>query len=90
MNDNWHFPFSDHQMTRQIGARTVVLESRSLRFGGPSGGLVWNRPLAARVRGPEGETRLPIHDVTRRGQIGLYTLSLGLIIAGLALGRRRP
>ena len=54
----------------------------------PFGGIVWNRPLAVRLRGPAGETRLPIRDVTRRGQILLYGLSLLFLLAGLAAGGR--
>jgi len=67
----------------------ITLESRSLKLRTSFGGLVWNRPTAVRVDHSSGETRLPIRDVTRRGQLILYGLSLLFVIAGLAAGRRR-
>lgn len=81
-------PFTTHQLARRIGKTEIVLESQSWSAGGPSGGVVWNRPAAVRVRDESGETRLPIIDVTRRRQIALYSISLLFMVAGLLLGGR--
>jgi hypothetical protein len=76
-------------LTRQIDGREYLLEGRAVRLGGRFGGLVWNRPVAVRVREAGGERLLPIRDVTRRGQIAAYGLSLALVLAGLALRPRK-
>lgn len=86
MNDIENELFTTHRLERRIGETDLILESRALSAAGPFGGVVWNRPVAVRV---DGETRLPIIDVTRRRQIALYSISLLIMVAGLLLGSRR-
>ena len=75
---------------RRIGDLDIVLEARPRRVAWPFGGLVWNRPVGVRVRGLQGDQRLPIHDVTRRLQLAAYGLSLLFIGIGLSWrGRSR-
>ena len=72
-----------------IEDKRIVLEARTFCLRLPFGGLVWNRPVAVRVDGPSGDTRLPIHDVTRRWQIAAYGFSIVCILLGLAARRPR-
>lgn len=90
MDDDKQPPFKTHSMARQVADTRIILESRSFQAIGPSGGVVWNRPVAVHTQSAHGESRLPIPDVTRRGQVILYATSFLFIIAGLALGSRRP
>lgn len=90
MNAAFRNLFHIHQATRPLEESEIVLEAVSFQARAPFGGLVWNRPLAVRVRGPVGETRLPIRDVTRRGQLLLYGLSLLFVLAGVAARGRSP
>jgi hypothetical protein len=76
-------------LSRPAGGRDVVLEARAARLRAPFGGLVWNRPVAVRVRESGGEQRLAIRDVTRRGQVAAYGLSLVLVLVGLSLRPRK-
>ncbi|HMT20499.1 MAG TPA: hypothetical protein PKE20_04510 [Promineifilum sp.] len=89
MKDSARNFFITRRTARQAGDAGIILESMGLEARAPFGGVVWNRPTAVRVRGPAGETRLPIRDVTRRGQLLLYGLSLLFVLAGLA-ARGRP
>lgn len=88
MSNNEQKGFTTHEVARRVGGTDVILESRSFGLPAPFGGFVWNRPVAARVRTAGGEERLPIEDVTRRGQMALYGLSLLLILIGLMIGGR--
>jgi hypothetical protein len=73
---------------RLIEGRRVVLESRLFRLRLPFGGFLWGAPSAVRMGMPGGETRLPIHDVTRRWQVAAYGFSFICLAAGLmARGR---
>ncbi len=74
----------------RISELDIVLEARPRRVAWPFGGLVWNRPVGVRVRGPQGDQRLPIYDVTRRLQLAAYGLSLLFIGIGLSQRGRSP
>ena len=57
---------------------TPVSQSLRLQIPGLPGGLIWNRPVAVRVRLPVGpEETLPIWDMTRVFQ--LLVVGLGLL-----------
>jgi hypothetical protein len=72
-----------------VAGRDIVLEARTFRLRLPFGGFVWSAPAAVRLRTSDGETRLPIRDVTRRWQIAAYGFSLFCLAAGLmARGRQ--
>ena len=63
----------------RVGNQSITLISKALRWAPPLGfgGLIWNRPLAVRVRSANGvEHLLPVVDETRRQQ--LLILALGL------------
>jgi hypothetical protein len=52
-------------------------QSVVLRPPGAKGGLVWTRPVSVLVRHADGrEIVLPVHDLTRRWQIGLLAAGL--------------
>lgn len=65
------------------GGSIVPLSRRwHLRLPGDRGGLIWNRPLALRVRDADGGERYhPIIDWTRIAQVGL--LAAGLAMAAV-------
>jgi hypothetical protein len=63
----------------------VTPQSQALTVRWPRGGWVWNRPVALLVERDEGTERIPIVDVTRVAQLGLYGLGLVFAIVGLVL-----
>ena len=73
------------------GDVTVTPQSRALTIRWPYGGLVWNRPVGILVERGEQAERIPIVDVTRMAQLGLFGLSLvfSMIIFVLSIRRRR-
>ena len=99
MPDKFSNRFITRQTARQVGETAIVLEASAFEARAPFGGFVWNRPVAvvtrgaitqgavtqgAIGRGPAIETRLPIIDLTRRGQVVLYSIALFFMLAGLA------
>lgn len=74
----------------QLGEHSLTLQSQALTLGGPFGGLVWNRPAAVLVEGPDGTTRrLPIVDVTRVAQLGMWGLGLVFLLIAMLVGKER-
>lgn len=72
----------------RIGDRTLTPQSQALTLGGPFGGLVWNRPVAVLVEGPDGAARrIPIVDVTRAGQLAMLGLGLACFLIGLVFSK---
>jgi hypothetical protein len=71
-----------------VAGREIVLEARAFRLRLPFGGFVWSAPAAVRVPSPDGDTRLPIRDVTRRWQVAAYGFSLICLAAGLMARER--
>jgi hypothetical protein len=69
---------------------TVTPQSQAIMVRWPNGGWVWNRAVAILVE-REGETeRVPIVDVTRVAQLGLYALSIAFYVLTLIrLARKR-
>lgn len=69
----------------------VTPQSQALTVRWPRGGWVWNRPVGVLVERGGDTERIPIVDVTRVAQLGLYGLALVFAIVGLVLltkGRR--
>lgn len=89
MNDTYRPRLIRRQTTRQVADTAIVLETVGLEVRAPFGGFVWHRPAAVVARSPgAAETRLPIPDLTRRGQLILYGIALLFALAGLmARGR---
>ncbi|HEV8632824.1 MAG TPA: hypothetical protein VG370_01085 [Chloroflexota bacterium] len=71
-----------------LGQVRLVPQSRALVVRLPFGGFVWNRPVAVRVERGGETTRVPIHDVTRVVQLGLFGLSFVVLVAALVAARR--
>lgn len=71
--------------TVTVGEVTVTPQSRALTARWSRGGWVWNRPIAILVERGEKEERIPIVDVTRMAQLGLYGLSLVFAVLGLLM-----
>jgi hypothetical protein len=69
--------------------RTLTPEAQAvtLRLPGAHGGLVWNRPVAVRVQGPDGTVTLPVPDVTRRAQLAMLVATGLLLVWAAALSR---
>ena len=89
MPDKFSNRFITRQTARQAGETAIVLETIAFEARAPFGGFVWNRPVAVVTRavvtrGAAVETRLPIIDLTRRGQVVLYSIALFFMLAGLA------
>lgn len=72
---------------RQIETRVLVPESLVLAVRWPGGGLVWNWPVALWVIDGDRVRHLPIIDVTRLAQLGLY-VAAGVFLL-MAWGWRR-
>ena len=77
----------------QVGDQTITVVSRALRWTWPMGfgGIVWNRPVAVKVRATNGvEHVLPVVDETRRRQIMVFILGLvGAILISMLFRPRR-
>jgi hypothetical protein len=75
--------------TVRVGNVAVTPQSQALTVRWPRGGWVWNRPTAVLVeRGGEERKSIPIVDVTRAAQLGLYGLGLVFAIVGFVLWTR--
>jgi hypothetical protein len=74
-----------------VGGVTVTPQSQALRVRWPSGGLVWNRPVAILVEREGGTERIPIVDVTRVVQLGLlsFILAFGMVAFARTIRLRR-
>jgi hypothetical protein len=71
------------------GDITVTPQSQVLTLRWRGGGWVWNRPVAVLVERGGNVERVPIIDVTRMAQIGLYGLGLCLTVLTLLVSARR-
>jgi hypothetical protein len=78
----WHV---ERGNTVTVGDISVTPQSRALIARWPHGGWVWNRPAAVMVKQGEDERRIPIVDVTRMAQLGLFGLSLVFGVIGLVM-----
>lgn len=58
---------------------TLIPQSRVISVRLPRGVWVWNRPTGVRVEQHGHVTRLPIADLTRRSQLGLFAVGVALI-----------
>ncbi len=78
---------------QQVGDQTITVVSRALRWTWPTGfgGIVWNRPVAVKIRTASGvEHVLPIVDETRRRQIMIFALGLvGALLISMLFRPRR-
>ncbi len=74
-----------------VGTVTVRPQARSwlVRWPCDMGGFVWNRPIAVLVERGGETARIPIVDVTRRAQVGLYGLALVFGLVALVLAARQ-
>ena len=72
-----------------VGDVRVTPWSQALIIRLPFGQLVWNRPTAVVVERAGQAERIPVRDVTRLVQVGLFGLALGIGILTLAV-RTRP
>ena len=63
------------------GDVVVTPESQALIVRFPSGGFVWNRPVALRVEDASGVSRIPVPDITRYVQWSLFAVSAILTFA---------
>lgn len=70
------------------GDVTVTPEAQALTVRFPNIGFVWNRPVAVLVERDGQTERIPILDVTRMAQLGLFGLSFVLSIVTLILSIR--
>jgi hypothetical protein len=70
-----------------VGNITVTPQSKALIVRLPKGGFVWNRPTAVLVERDGQARRIPIVDVTRILQVGLF--GLAVLAGSLSLLRVR-
>ena len=68
---------------------TVTPRSRAVTIRLPNGGFVWNRPTAVVVERAGKARRIPIVDLTRMLQLGLFGLAVLTAVAGPRGHRRR-
>ncbi len=64
----------------QVGGYTVTPVARAAAIHLPLGGFVWTRPVAIEVQQGDQTERIPISDVTRRGQIGAMIAGAGIAL----------
>jgi hypothetical protein len=74
----------------EVTVRDVTLtpQSQALTIRWPSGGFVWNRPLAVLVERDGQTERIPVVDVTRIAQLTFLGLSLVFSIVAIILSIR--
>ncbi len=93
MPDNSSLFLTQEGSPLQVGDQTVTVVSRALRLTWPMGfgGIVWNRPVAVKIRTASGvEHVLPVVDETRRRQIAIFVLGLvGAILISMLFRPRR-
>lgn len=75
--------------TVTVGDVAVTPQSQALAVRWPHGGWVWNRPLGLIVQRGEETERIPVLDITRITQLGLYSLSALCMAIGLVLTIRK-
>jgi hypothetical protein len=81
----------------QVAGRRIIPFSKALivRFPGPHGGLIWNRPVSVAVQGDDGQERvIPVVDVTRMaiwGMLGGWLMVMAILglLSRLGRGSRR-
>jgi len=71
------------------GDITVTPQAQALTLRWRGGGWVWNRPVAVLVERGGNAERIPILDVTRMAQVGLYWLGLCLTVLSLLVFTRQ-
>jgi len=71
-----------------VGEVTVTPLSQALSVRWSHGGWVWNRPVGVLVERDGATEKVPIIDVTRAAQVGLYALGVLFGVAGLAVWMR--
>ncbi len=71
------------------GEATLTPQSHALIVRWPSGGFIWNRPVAILVERGAQAQRIPIRDLTRIVQLGLLGLSVVCIIVSWIYMRRK-
>ncbi|HUY75608.1 MAG TPA: hypothetical protein VMV29_02480 [Ktedonobacterales bacterium] len=70
---------------------TLIPQSRALIVRLPRSLWVWNRPTAVRVEQHGQVKRLPISDLTRRSQLGLFAVGVAMgAIVGFVQFARSP
>ena len=75
--------------TVTVGNVAVTPQSQSLAIRWPQGGWVWNRPLSLVVQRGEETQHIPVLDITRILQLGLYSLSALCVAIGFVLTIRK-
>jgi hypothetical protein len=69
----------------RLGRVTVTPQNQAVTLRLPFGGFVFNRPVAVLVE-QDGETqRIPVLDVTRMAQLGLWVSSFVLLAIATAI-----
>lgn len=69
--------------TVTVGDVSATPQSQALKVRCPFGGWIWNRPVGVLVERDGEEEYVPIVDLTRLVQLGLY--GLGLIFAVVSM-----
>ena len=64
----------------QVGSATVTPYARVFSVGAKTGGFAWQFPIGVRVDRSGGSEWLPILDITRLVQVGMYVLAAFLFV----------
>lgn len=72
-----------------VGDITVTPQAQALTLRWHGGGWVWNRPVAVLVERGGSVERIPIIDITRIAQAGLFGLGLCLTVLTLFTASQR-
>ena len=71
----------------EVEGVSVIPRVRAVSVRWPRGGCIWNRPVALEVSYGGNTRRIPIVDVARLLQVGMYRIAL--LLAAIMI-RRRP
>jgi len=72
-----------------VGDATLTPQSQAVVLRWPNGGFVWNRPVAVRVEQGGDVRQIPILDITRLVQVGLWVFWIILVFRTAGRLRRQ-
>ncbi len=80
---------TEYGKTINFGDVRVTPQSQALVVRWPNGGWVWNRPTAILIEQDGQVERVPVMDVTRIIQIGLFGISLIFLVTSILTSRKK-
>lgn len=76
--------------SRAVGDLEIAPRAQILAIRLPFMRFVWNRPTAITISKDDVTEQIPIVDVTRIAEIGIYIMAAFMVFVSLGLSRRGP